>query len=250
MRTFWLSVVVLIGCTQHVVETDGGTSSSGARPPGSSCSDDLECGPDGLCDFDKCLALVSPQTECTPGDPSNDGCNSDAACLERIVDKKYLCVVAPTTDCPAGWMPNRGVFPEKGDICIPGFCRTSIDCIQTNVMNSCFLEHADDVVGRCHDEAAATPQTNLIYYDVEEGYPWGIPTEPTLSTDGTPPGGACHQGDECAAFRCECAGSVAAVLAAMCDKSMGAGKCADAATACEYALETTAGGNESCAPAN
>lgn len=100
------------------------------------CSSDDQCASSQLCINGYCAAIPEQNTGCNLEDYLNDGCPSNAVCLEDLDNEGVgICYQMPACgadgSCPIGLegaVCNQDYLPSKDEICLVGICDTVANC--------------------------------------------------------------------------------------------------------------------------
>ncbi|PRP92350.1 hypothetical protein ENSA5_49810 [Enhygromyxa salina] len=126
------------------------------------CVSDSDCASSQVCVNGFCSAAPDAQDSgCNLDDYINDGCPSNAVCLEDIDDPEVgVCYEMPACSvdgaCPVGLegaVCNDGYLPSKDAICLIGLCETVSDC---PAQWSC-VHFNQSVLGTCSDGGFGSP---------------------------------------------------------------------------------------------
>lgn len=117
------------------------------------CQSDDDCASSQICVNGYC-STPPDDTSCNFEDPNNDGCPSNAVCLEDLDNEGVgVCYSMPACSadgtCPVGLygaVCNDDYLPSKDKICLLGVCESGSDCpsdwncvrlIQNSVLGNC-----------------------------------------------------------------------------------------------------------------
>lgn len=98
------------------------------------CTADGDCAESQLCVNGYCTTPPA-NTGCNTEDYLNDGCDSNAVCLEDVDTEQGSCYTMPACaedgSCPTGLeggVCNEGYLPTKDEICLVGLCDDVSHC--------------------------------------------------------------------------------------------------------------------------
>ncbi|NVB38914.1 hypothetical protein G6O69_13815 [Pseudenhygromyxa sp. WMMC2535] len=126
------------------------------------CTSDSECASSQLCVNGYCSAAPEPEDAgCNLDDYLDDGCPSNAVCLESEDDPELgVCYEMPACgadgSCPVGSIGavcNNGYLPEKDAICLVNLCESTSNC--PSDWSCVYFDQA--TVGVCSSGAFGTP---------------------------------------------------------------------------------------------
>ncbi len=127
------------------------------------CSGDEDCASSQLCINGYCAAIPEQHTSCNLDDFNNDGCPSNAVCVEDP-DQEDVgnCYEMPACSadgtCPigsAGAICNDNYIPSKDEICLLGLCDTAANC----PTDWACVHFNNSVLGACSNGALGSPCT-------------------------------------------------------------------------------------------
>ncbi len=108
-----------------------------------------------------CTAKEVPATQCDPSGGPNDGCATDAFCLDPNDTGTPKCHTFPPCpqdgNCPVGAygaLCNDNLLQGKARVCLPNACKTAANCPANW---HCVKFNQNDVIGSCSNGGPGSP---------------------------------------------------------------------------------------------